>query len=304
MRRDTPDVRLWSSLVVRTSRRRARIRPARLRPPRAWRRTSPRAVPTGSPCGRPSRTPPWRGWAARPGGRPLPRERPREPDMNAGNTPDRVLATALAGFDPAPMVIMAAALGAGVRRRHIMGAPPSCWEGPPRGRGPHASRGPSPAERGLVGPGRHGGTAAWVEVGLAVVVGVTRCGGPLRRRARGEPTRRSPPEPVGPVRDVTGVRGDRGARHPVLISTWRCPASQPRRGWSSDGWQGREPDRPDRPGPCLPCRPSLHGHAGARGQPSLRGPGSRWSSLPCRTGVPADAAGRRSVPWAGRFLIQ
>ena len=33
-----------------------------------------------------------------------------------------VLATAVGGFDPAPMIIMAAALGAGLRHRHIMGA--------------------------------------------------------------------------------------------------------------------------------------------------------------------------------------
>lgn len=32
------------------------------------------------------------------------------------------LTTAVGGFDPAPMLIMAAALGAGVRRRHVLGA--------------------------------------------------------------------------------------------------------------------------------------------------------------------------------------
>ena len=42
--------------------------------------------------------------------------------MNAGEYAGTVFVTALGGFDPAPMIIMAAALGAGVRRRHIMGA--------------------------------------------------------------------------------------------------------------------------------------------------------------------------------------
>ena len=114
--------------------------------------------------------------------------------MNAGEYAGTVLATALGGFDPAPMVIMAAALGAGVRRRHIMGASALLLGGT-------AAWGV--ALTLLVGPRlqrvdwwalvRHGSTAAWVEVGLAVALGGYALWRAVsRRRARGEPTPEKP----------------------------------------------------------------------------------------------------------------
>ena len=42
--------------------------------------------------------------------------------MNATEYALVVVATAAGGFDPAPVIIMAAALGAGVRRRHVVGS--------------------------------------------------------------------------------------------------------------------------------------------------------------------------------------
>ena len=42
--------------------------------------------------------------------------------MNTQEYALSVLLTALGGFDPAPMLILAAALGAGIRKRHIMGS--------------------------------------------------------------------------------------------------------------------------------------------------------------------------------------
>ncbi|MDO4919131.1 hypothetical protein [Kocuria sp.] len=105
-----------------------------------------------------------------------------------------VLATAAAGFDPAPMVIMAAALGTGIRRRHTVGASLLLLGGT-------AAWGV--ALTLLVGPGlqgvdwwglvRHGAVAAWIETGLAVVVGgyaIWRV--VARRRARENPAPEKP----------------------------------------------------------------------------------------------------------------
>ena len=114
--------------------------------------------------------------------------------MNAGEYAGTVFVTALGGFDPAPMIIMAAALGAGVRRRHIMGASALLLGGT-------AAWGV--ALTLLVGPRlqrvdwwalvRHGSTAAWVEVGLAVALGGYALWRAVsRRRARGEPTPEKP----------------------------------------------------------------------------------------------------------------
>ena len=114
--------------------------------------------------------------------------------MNAGEYTGTVLATALGGFDPAPMVIMAAALGAGVRRRHIMGASALLLGGTAAwGVALTLLAGPRLQSVDWWALVRHGGTAAWVEVGLAVVVGGYALWRAVsRRRSRGEPTPEKP----------------------------------------------------------------------------------------------------------------
>ncbi|MDR7373516.1 hypothetical protein J2X28_000472 [Kocuria rhizophila] len=114
--------------------------------------------------------------------------------MNAGEYTGTVLATALGGFDPAPMVIMAAALGAGVRRRHIMGASALLLGGTAAwGVALTLLAGPRLQSVDWWALVRHGGTAAWVEAGLAVVVGGYALWRAVsRRRARGEPTPEKP----------------------------------------------------------------------------------------------------------------
>lgn len=114
--------------------------------------------------------------------------------MNAGEYAGTVLATALGGFDPAPMVIMAAALGAGVRRRHIMGASALLLGGTAAwGVALTLLAGPRLQSVDWWALVRHSGTAAWVEVGLAVVVGGYALWRAVsRRRARGEPTPEKP----------------------------------------------------------------------------------------------------------------
>jgi len=114
--------------------------------------------------------------------------------MNAGEYAGTVLATALGGFDPAPMVIMAAALGAGVRRRHIMGASALLLGGTAAwGVALTLLAGPRLQSVDWWALVRHCGTAAWVEVGLAVVVGGYALWRAVsRRRSRGEPTPEKP----------------------------------------------------------------------------------------------------------------
>lgn len=82
-----------------------------------------------------------------------------------------VLATALGGFDPAPMLIMAAALGAGVRRRHVVGATVALLAG---------TAGWGAALTMLAGPRllsvpwhrvlRYGAVAAWLELALGAAL--------------------------------------------------------------------------------------------------------------------------------------
>lgn len=82
-----------------------------------------------------------------------------------------VLATALGGFDPAPMLIMAAALGAGVRRRHVVGATAALLAG---------TAGWGAVLTMLAGPRllsvpwhrvlRYGVLAAWLELALGAVL--------------------------------------------------------------------------------------------------------------------------------------
>lgn len=82
-----------------------------------------------------------------------------------------VLVTALGGFDPAPMLIMAAALGAGVRRRHVVGATAALLAGT-AGWGAVLTMlaGPRllsvPWHRAL----RYGTVAAWLELALGAAL--------------------------------------------------------------------------------------------------------------------------------------
>ncbi len=98
-----------------------------------------------------------------------------------------VLGTAVAGFDPAPMVIMAAALGAGVRRRHMVGSSllllggTAAW-----GLTLTLVMGPRLQEVDWWHLIRQGSISARIELGLAVVVGGYAVWRALaRRRARG-----------------------------------------------------------------------------------------------------------------------
>lgn len=82
-----------------------------------------------------------------------------------------VLATGLGGFDPAPLLIMAAALGAGVRRRHVLGATAVLLAGTAGWgavltifAGPHLLA--VPWHRLL----RHGTVTAWLELALGLLL--------------------------------------------------------------------------------------------------------------------------------------
>lgn len=114
--------------------------------------------------------------------------------MNAGEYAGTVFVTALGGFDPAPMVIMAAALGAGVRRRHIMGASALLLGGTAAwGLALSLLAGPRLQRVDWWALVRHGSTAARVEVGLAVALGGYALWRAVsRRRARGESTPEKP----------------------------------------------------------------------------------------------------------------
>ncbi len=92
--------------------------------------------------------------------------------MNTQEYALSVLLTALGGFDPAPMLIFAAALGAGIRKRHIMGSAGVLLGGT-------AAWGMTLTL--LVGPGlqrvnwgellRHGSISAGIELVLALAIG-------------------------------------------------------------------------------------------------------------------------------------
>lgn len=102
------------------------------------------------------------------------------------------LTSAIAGFDPAPMLIMAAALGVGVRRRHIVGATAVLLGGT-------ALWGFSLTQ--LVGRKlldiqwhdlvRHGAIAAWIELGLGLCLAAYTAYRLLRRREDREQDRDS-----------------------------------------------------------------------------------------------------------------
>lgn len=111
--------------------------------------------------------------------------------MNTQEYALSVLLTALGGFDPAPMLILAAALGAGIRKRHIMGSAGVLLGGT-------AAWGMTLTL--LVGPGlkrvnwweliRHGSISAWIELVLALAIGgyaVWRVVAARRSRGRDTP---------------------------------------------------------------------------------------------------------------------
>ncbi|RKQ35172.1 hypothetical protein [Kocuria tytonis] len=92
--------------------------------------------------------------------------------MNALQYAGTVFATALGGFDPVPMIIMAAALGAGVRRRHILRSSTLLLAGTAAwGLALTLLAGPVLRSVDWWALVRHGDVAAWVELGLAVVIG-------------------------------------------------------------------------------------------------------------------------------------
>lgn len=107
-----------------------------------------------------------------------------------------VLATGLAGFDPAPMLIMAAALGAGVRRRHVVGATAALLAG---------TAGWGAALTMLAGPRllsvpwhrvlRYGAVAAWLELALGVALAGYVLLRVIRRIRRGGGSREAAEKP-------------------------------------------------------------------------------------------------------------
>lgn len=205
--------------------------------------------------------------------------------MNAGEYAGTVLATALGGFDPAPMVIMAAALGAGVRRRHIMGASALLLGGTAAwGVALTLLAGPRLQSVDWWALVRHGGTAAWVEVGLAVVVGGYALWRAVsRRRARGEPTPEKPAASPWALYATSLVF--------VGIVVFDIPfdihvavaASQPLPrvvlGWVAWALLSQIALTALVLLTLLGGRSGSPRSCGARGQPSR--PGSRWSSPPC-----------------------
>lgn len=106
-----------------------------------------------------------------------------------------VLATAVGGFDPAPMIIMAAALGARLRHRHIMGASALLLAGTAAwGTALTLLVGPRLQSVGWWALVRHGAVAAWIELALGLVAGgyaVWRA--VARRRSRGRDPEEKPP---------------------------------------------------------------------------------------------------------------
>lgn len=109
--------------------------------------------------------------------------------MNAWEYTLTVLSTALAGFDPAPMVIMAAALGAGIRRRHIVGASTLLLGGTAAwGLALTLLLGPRLQEVDWWHLVRQGSIAAWIEFALALGIGgYAAWRAVARRRRRGVP---------------------------------------------------------------------------------------------------------------------
>ena len=114
--------------------------------------------------------------------------------MNFAEYAASVLATAAGGFDPAPMVIMAAALGAGVRRRHIMGSSVLLLGSTAAlGLGLTLLVGPVLQSVDWWGLVRHGAVAAWVELALGVAIAVFAVVRAVSRRGRTAPEEEKPP---------------------------------------------------------------------------------------------------------------
>ncbi|RLY93936.1 hypothetical protein EAE32_01445 [Kocuria tytonicola] len=114
--------------------------------------------------------------------------------MNVAEYAATVLATAAGGFDPAPMVIMAAALGAGLRRRHVVGASALLLGGTVLlGLGLTLLVGPVLQSVDWWGLVRHGAVAAWVELALGVAIGVFAAMRAVSRRRGTAPEEEKPP---------------------------------------------------------------------------------------------------------------
>ncbi|RLZ02716.1 hypothetical protein CWC38_09660 [Kocuria tytonicola] len=114
--------------------------------------------------------------------------------MNVAEYAATVLATAAGGFDPAPMVIMAAALGAGLRRRHVVGASALLLGGTVLlGLGLTLLVGPVLQSVDWWGLVRHGAVAAWVELALGVAIGVFAAVRAVSRRRGTAPEEEKPP---------------------------------------------------------------------------------------------------------------
>lgn len=114
--------------------------------------------------------------------------------MNTAEYAATVLATAAGGFDPAPMVIMAAALGAGVRRRHIVGSSVLLLGGTVLlGLGLTLLVGPVLQSVDWWGLVRHGAVAAWVELALGTALAVFAVVRAVSRRRGTAPEQEKPP---------------------------------------------------------------------------------------------------------------